>query len=178
MDGDSEFVLHVLNDFEGKVSQKVRIVIGINFVVYLKNQLKITRMKTSFILLFSLFVHGCFAQEVPPPPPPPRSAEVIDFPDVEAQFPGGTSELRKFINEHIVYPEEAVKKKEQGKVFVAFLVKKDGSIEQIKIERGVSESLDAEAVRLIRLMPKWIPAEKDGKPIESICRLPIAFTLS
>ena len=167
----------------GKVSQKARIVVGIIFVVYLKNQLKITRMKTSLILLFSLFIHGCFAQEVPmPPPPPPATSqrplpEIIEFPDVEAEFPGGTSELKNFINQHIVYPEDALKKKEQGKVFVAFLVKKDGSIEQIQIERGVSESLNAEAVRLIGLMPKWIPAEMDGKPVDSRCRMPFSFTL-
>lgn len=97
--------------------------------------------------------------------------------DQEAEFPGGRIEMSKFLAKIIVYPEEAMINNEQGKVFIEFIVNIDGSIEEIKVLRGVSEELNNESMRVIGLMPNWIPAEKDGEKVRSKCRVPINFVL-
>lgn len=102
----------------------------------------------------------------------------IEWPDVEAMFDGGAAEMQRWINDHVNYPQDAIEMNEQGRVYLKFVVEKDGSISNIGIERGVSESLDREAKRLLRNMPKWIPGEAKGKKARTICRLPINFTLA
>ena len=67
---------------------------------------------------------------------------------------------------------------EQGRVFLSFVVEKDGSITNVSIERGVSPEIDKEAKRVIRKMPKWIPGEASGKKCRARCRLPINFQLN
>lgn len=109
--------------------------------------------------------------------PQPTGEEVIEFPDVEAQFPGGNDSLRYFIATNVVYPEIALQNGDQGRVYVSFIIEKDGSISDINIMRGVSLELDREAKRLIRSMPNWIPAEFSGKTVRSYMRLPILFVL-
>ena len=115
-----------------------------------------------------------------PIPGPPKAAvpsPVIDFPDVPAEFPGGEKAMMAFISSNMQYPQEAMEMGEQGRVFVEFIVEKDGSLTGIKVLRGVSTSLDREAKRVIRLMPKWKPAEAKGKAMRSRNRLPISFRL-
>ncbi len=111
-----------------------------------------------------------------PPPPPPK--EIIDFPDVEAEFPGGAAEMKRWINSNIEYPPMAIEQGAEGKVFVSFVVEPDGTITGISIERGVTAELDSEAKRMMRKMPKWAAGEKDGKKVRTKVRLPIAFTLN
>lgn len=108
---------------------------------------------------------------------PFSGGELIDFPDVEAEFPGGAAEMSRFINANVVYPEEAIENEEQGKVYVSFVVTKDGSIEGIQVERGVSPSLDNAAVEVLARMPKWNPGKAAGRNVNTRCRLPIVFTL-
>ena len=67
---------------------------------------------------------------------------------------------------------------EQGRVFLAFVVEKDGSITNVRVERGVSIDLDREAKRVVSLMPNWIPAESGGKFVRCRARLPISFKLN
>ncbi|MDB3906004.1 energy transducer TonB [Crocinitomicaceae bacterium] len=123
----------------------------------------------------------------PPVPPPPKKkaapvkqvkAEIIDFPDVEAAFPGGAAALQSYIVNNIQYPETSIDMDEQGKVYLSFVVGADGSISQVKVERGVSRDLDREAKRVVRSMPKWVPGEAGGKKVATRCRLPIVFTLN
>ncbi len=71
-----------------------------------------------------------------------------------------------------------MKNNEIGKVFVSFVVEKDGSIQNVKVEKGVSSILDEEAMRVVRNMPKWTPAMKDGKEVRTSLTLPIVFHLS
>ena len=97
---------------------------------------------------------------------------------MEAQFPGGPAELQKWIASNVKYPQTAIEMGEQGKVYLSFVVENDGSITNIKIERGVSQDLDREAKRLLRDMPKWTPGEAGGRKARTRCRLPINFTLS
>lgn len=98
--------------------------------------------------------------------------------DENTHFPGGAEELQRYIMENIEYPEIAIDFDEQGKIYASFVVEKDGTITNIEIVRGVSESLDAEAFRIIYGMPKWIPAHCNGRIIKSRQYLPIIFALN
>ena len=94
------------------------------------------------------------------------------------EFPGGMSELMKFLQKNIKYPTVAQQAGVQGKVIVEFVVKKDGSVSDIKVIRSVNPELDAEAIRVISIMPKWKPGEQRGKAVDAKYELPIAFHLS
>ena len=104
--------------------------------------------------------------------------EIIDFPDVEAGFPGGAAAMQKWIGENVQYPQTAIEMNEQGRVYLSFVVEADGSIGGIQVERGVSTDLDREAKRLLRKMPKWTAGEAGGRKVRTRCRLPINFTLN
>ena len=103
---------------------------------------------------------------------------IIDFPDIEASFPGGASALQRWISENVQYPQTSIEMNEQGKVYLSFVVEMDGSISNISIERGVSPDLDKEAKRVLRKMPNWEAGEAKGKKARTRCRLPINFTLN
>ena len=92
-------------------------------------------------------------------------------------FPGGESALRKFISNSIVYPEEAKKAGIQGKVYVNFVVEKDGSIGRAKVVRGVAPSLDAEALRVMKASPQWTPGKHKGEFVAVSYTVPISFVL-
>jgi protein TonB len=104
--------------------------------------------------------------------------EIIDFPDVEASFPGGAAAMQKWIGDNVQYPQTAIEMNEQGRVYLSFVVESNGSIGGVKIERGVSVDLDREAKRLLRKMPKWTAGEARGRKVRTRCRLPINFTLN
>ena len=95
----------------------------------------------------------------------------------EAQFPGGNTELMKYLRNNIQYPEESLQNNEYGRVFVSFQVAEDGSIQGVKVVRSAAPRLDAEAVRVVSEMPKWSPKMVDGKAVRSNCSLPIVFHL-
>ncbi len=117
-------------------------------------------------------------REQPVPVEPEVTEEIIDFPDFEAQFSGGAEGMQQWIATNVQYPQEAITMNEQGRVYLSFIVEANGEITNIEVERGVSESLDAEAVRLLQTMPNWIPGEAKGKKVRTRCRLPINFTLT
>lgn len=102
---------------------------------------------------------------------------IADFAEVEPTFPGGEGAMMTWIQENIEYPQIAVEMGEQGIVYVQFVVNKDGSIEQVKIMRGVSDALDDEAKRVVKKMPKWTPGEQAGKKVRVRYTLPIHFRL-
>ena len=93
------------------------------------------------------------------------------------EFSGGQSELVNFLMKSIQYPDESKKKGTQGKVFVSFVVDKDGSIKNAKILRAVDPLLDAEALRVVKSMPKWTPGKEKGKAVAVQFTLPIKFAL-
>lgn len=94
------------------------------------------------------------------------------------EFPGGTEALMGYMKSNIKYPEDAKKDKIQGKVFVSFLVDKQGRITKVELKRGVSPSLDQEALRVVTAMPAWKPGiSKEGKPMNVMMVLPIQFSL-
>jgi protein TonB len=103
--------------------------------------------------------------------------EIIEFPDVEAEFIGGAQAMMKYIQQNIQYPPTSIEMNEQGKVYLSFVVEPDGTISNVAIERGVSKDIDNEAKRIVRSMPKWLPGEGKGKKVRTRCRLPINFQL-
>lgn len=115
--------------------------------------------------------------DIEPDPEPEPEAPIVDYPDKEATFPGGAAAMKQFLADNIKYPEIAMEMGDQGKVFIEFVVEKDGSITQIKILRGVSREIDTEAKRVVRQMPKWTPAESKGESVRARCRIPINFIL-
>jgi protein TonB len=115
--------------------------------------------------------------DIEPDPEPEPEAPIVDYPDKEAEFPGGAAAMLQFLSNNIEYPEIAMELGDQGRVFVEFVVEKDGSITQIKIVRGVSKEIDREAKRVVRMMPSWTPAEQKGESVRARCRIPINFIL-
>ena len=93
-------------------------------------------------------------------------------------FPGGMRECMYFLRQNIKYPEEAVKNKVEGRVIIQMVVKKDGSIANAKVVRHVDPLLDAEALRVVNLMPKWKPGKNQGEAVNVKYTLPVYFRLS
>ena len=93
------------------------------------------------------------------------------------EFPGGMVELMKWITKTLKYPYAAQQQKIQGRVFVTFIINRDGSIANIKIVKSVHPLLDNEARRIVKLMPHWKPGIEDGKPCRTMFAIPIEFKL-
>ncbi|WDF60113.1 M56 family metallopeptidase [Flavobacterium sp. KACC 22758] len=93
----------------------------------------------------------------------------------EPQFPGGITEFYKFIGKNFKMPAEASKNKVQGKVLMEFMIEKDGSLSEIKVKKDLGYGLVEEAVRVLRLSPKWIPATENGEPVRVSYGLPITI---
>jgi TonB family protein len=92
-------------------------------------------------------------------------------------FPGGETALPAYLGKEIKYPADAAQKGIQGKVYVTFVVGKDGSVTNVKIVRGVDPMLDAEALRVVKAMPKWTPGKQSGKDVAVQYTVPINFKL-
>ena len=93
------------------------------------------------------------------------------------QFPGGDAALINFLNANIVYPQQAAQDKVEGKVVVQFTVKKTGKIDNVKVLRSVRKDLDDEAVRVVKMMPDFIPAKQDGEVTDMPYTIPVSFKL-
>ena len=99
------------------------------------------------------------------------------IPETMPYFPGGNVLMLKYLADNIKYPASAVKAKKQGRVIVGFIVQKDGSITHAKIVRSIDPELDAEALRVVKGMPKWTPGTQLGKPVSVKYTLPVKFSL-
>ena len=93
-------------------------------------------------------------------------------------FPGGDRELMEHIAKNIKYPQEAMDKEIQGRVFVSFVVEKDGSVSNVELKRGIGGGCDEEAIRVISTMPKWNPGKMKGEPVRVSYMMPINFKLT
>lgn len=94
------------------------------------------------------------------------------------EYPGGDQAMYKFIAENIVYPFEAKENNIQGKVFISFVIDTVGKVTEVKIIRGVDPLLDAEAVRVVSLLPYWKPGKHEGKYVRVQLIIPINYQLS
>lgn len=93
------------------------------------------------------------------------------------EFPGGVEALMDFVAKNVVYPQEAMDKEISGRVYVSFVIEKDGSVNEVKVMKGIGGGCDDEAVRVIKAMPKWKPGKQDGKPVRVSYMMPITFKL-
>ncbi|SRR5690554_807458 len=121
-----------------------------------------------FLVFISVFT---FSQEK-------ADSSIVDIPEKEAEFPGGISAMKNFIAKNVIYPEKSLLKNEQGRVFVEFIVEKDGSFTKVKVLEGPYRRLNKEAKRVVKAMPNWIPAEWKGEIVRARCRIPINFILT
>ncbi|MCL2436170.1 MAG: M56 family metallopeptidase [Lentimicrobiaceae bacterium] len=104
--------------------------------------------------------------------PPLRKAEVMPEPV------GGMETMYKFLQGNLKYPQSARDKGITGQIIIEFVVEKDGSINDVKVIKGVDPELDAEAVRVIKMMPKWNPGMQDGQPVRTFYQIPIRFSIN
>lgn len=93
------------------------------------------------------------------------------------EFIGGLGELYNYIGNNLKYPEKAVKGKQEGRVFVRFVVEKDGSIGAVELLKGIGLGCDEEAMRVLSEMPKWKPGMQSGQPVRVYYTMPISFRL-
>lgn len=92
--------------------------------------------------------------------------------------PGGMQAWFSYLGENLKYPEAAKEKGVEGVVIIELMVKADGTVENVSVVRGIGGGCDEEAARVIRESPNWTPGEKDGKPVNTVMKLPIKFALS
>ena len=105
------------------------------------------------------------------------SGEVFETAEVMPEYPGGNEAMSAFMVKNIKYPETARTKGIQGTVYVSFEVSSSGKVTNVKVQESVSPDLDAEAVRVVKMMPDWKPAENKGKPVAVSMTLPVKFKL-
>ena len=106
-----------------------------------------------------------------------NDAETLKIVEQLPEYPGGMVEFMKWLTAMLKYPDAALKRKIEGKVMVSFIVNADGSISDIKLVQGAHKLLDDEALRVVRLMPKWKPGLEDGRPCRSMISIPIVFEI-
>jgi TonB family protein len=120
----------------------------------------------------------------PDPEPPLELPEpeilkdsIVLFPEIVAEFPGGSEALKEFISQNIIFPQLCKENNIEGRVFVKFLVHSTGKISQIQIARGVHPQLDFEAKNVVKKMPLWIPALFQGRKVPSYAVIPVLFRI-
>jgi len=102
---------------------------------------------------------------------------IYDIVEEDASFPGGTSEMYKWIRNNLVYPPVAEERGIEGTVQLVFVVTPEGAIEQVEVLKTFDVSCDNEAVRIVKKMPTWSPAKINGKPVHMRFRLPVTFKM-
>ena len=119
------------------------------------------------------------AKEVIAQPEPPKEEETKVFDVVEQMpsFPGGPSALFEYLSKNIKYPVVAEENGIQGRVIVTFVVEKDGSITDVRVVKSVDPSLDKEAQRVVKSMPRWIPGKQNGSAVRVKYTVPVTFRL-
>lgn len=113
----------------------------------------------------------------PEPEVKPKEEEIFVSVEQQAEFPGGTAAMMKWLSNNVRYPESAQQNDIQGRVIVKFVVEKDGSIGHAEILKGVDRDLDREAIRVVKKMPRWQPGKNNGVAVRSYFNLPVVFRL-
>ena len=118
-------------------------------------------------------------EEIATPEPPKHEEEnkVFDVVEQMPSFPGGPSALMAYLSSHVKYPAVAEENGIQGRVTVQFVVEKDGSVTDVETMKSVDPSLDREAERVVRSMPKWIPGKQNGSAVRVKYFVPVVFRL-
>ena len=103
--------------------------------------------------------------------------KVFDTVEQMPEYPGGMQAMIEFLQTNMKYPEDAAKQKVEGRVMVQFVVETDGSVSDVHVAKQVFPSLDAEAIRVVQAMPKWMPGKEKGKVVRVKYNLPIVFRM-
>lgn len=125
-------------------------------------------------------VRSEIAVAAPPPPPAPKpevATKVFDVVEEMPSFPGGKGALMSYLNGNTKYPVVAQENGVQGKVIISFVVERDGSISDVKVARSVDPSLDREAQRVVKSMPRWTPGKQNGQTVRVKYNVPVVFRL-
>ena len=125
-------------------------------------------------------VRSEIAVAAPPPPPAPKpevATKVFDVVEEMPSFPGGNGALMQYLASKIKYPVVAQENGVQGRVIVSFVVERDGSISDVKVARSVDPSLDREAQRVVKSMPRWSPGKQNGSTVRVKYTVPVVFRL-
>ena len=103
---------------------------------------------------------------------------VYDHVEVMPEFVGGMTAMMKYLQTNVKYPEDAIRQKLGGRVMVQFVVETDGTISNVRVAKTVFPSLDNEAVRVVKAMPKWKPGIEKGRPVRANFTLPVVFNIN
>lgn len=125
-------------------------------------------------------VRSEIAVAAPPPPPAPKpevATKVFDVVEEMPSFPGGNAALMSYLNSSTKYPVVAQENGVQGRVIISFVVERDGSISDVKVARSVDPSLDREAQRVVKSMPRWTPGKQNGQTVRVKYTVPVVFRL-
>lgn len=125
-------------------------------------------------------VRSEIAVAAPPPPPAPKpevATKVFDVVEEMPSFPGGQGALMSYLNSNVKYPVVAQENGVQGRVIITFVVERDGSISDVKVARSVDPSLDREAQRVVKSMPRWTPGKQNGQTVRVKYTVPVVFRL-
>ena len=125
-------------------------------------------------------VRNDIAVAAPPPPPAPKpevATKVFDVVEEMPSFPGGQGALMSYLASNIKYPVVAQENGVQGRVIVSFVVERDGSISDVRVARSVDPSLDREAQRVVKSMPRWKPGKQNGSAVRVKYTVPVVFRL-
>ena len=126
--------------------------------------------KIAYIFLFCTLISNCFGQ---------KDSTIYTVVQEMPEFPGGPSEMMRYIQANVNYPKEEKKAGISGKCFIKFVVEIDGSISHVTVLKGVKDgpNCDKEALRVIESMPKWSPGKQNGRPVRVYYNVPISFRL-
>ena len=125
-------------------------------------------------------VRSEIAVAAPPPPPAPKpevATKVFDVVEEMPSFPGGQGALMSYLYSNTKYPVVAQENGVQGRVIISFVVERDGSISDVKVARSVDPSLDREAQRVVKSMPRWSPGKQNGSTVRVKYTVPVVFRL-
>jgi TonB family protein len=124
-------------------------------------------------LLLTLFSTSLFAQDA-------KKNKVYEYEqvDVPASFQGGIDNFYQYLKSNVKYPAKSRRLEKEGKVFITFVVNKKGKLEDIRVVKGFDDECDAEALRVVKVSPKWIPAKHNKKKVKYRMTVPIVFKLS
>ena len=107
-----------------------------------------------------------------------QSAPVYQFVEQMPQFPGGDQAMMEYLKKNLRYPIVARENEVQGRVIVRFVVNEDGKVSDVVIMRDIGSGCGQEAVRVVKMMPKWLPGKQNGKPVKTYFTLPVTFRLT
>jgi TonB family protein len=175
--GDQKELSNIQNDSESNISESYPIVKDKNELKNIHEPIPISQSndvttsidKTSELKSEKVLEKKSLQAEV----------AVYEYVDNVPEFPGGSSALMSFIQKNVIYPQNAIEKNIQGRCYVKFIVKEDGSLSDITVERTIlgCPECDKEAIRVVKMMPKWKPGMVKGKCVSSVMRLPFNFSL-